>query len=228
MGLAAVLSCAVLGSLSLAVQRSTQPEPTAKAGAERSPWVMRLPAMQAVFVVMLGIGGVFGSMEIVTVGFASANGSRGASGLLLAIWGVSSLVSGLVYGALTIRIPLHRRFPLAVAAFALGLLPLTLAGDLLTLTPLLILAGVSMSWAMIIAIEVIQRVVPETSLTEGIAWSSGGTGFGMTLGSTAGGWVIDAFGADRGYIVPAAFGVLGLLIALISRRIIKAGCEPCA
>lgn len=225
MGLAAVLGCAVTGTLALAVQRSTQPDPTAGAGGERPAWVMRLPAMRRVFVIMLGIGGVFGSMEIVTVGFASAEGSRGTSGLLLAAWGFSSLLSGLVYGAVTVRTPLHRRFTLAVAAFALGLPPLMLADDLRTLIPLLVVAGVSMSLAMIIAIEVVQRVVPETSLTEGIAWSSGGTSFGMTLGSTVGGWAIDDFGARHGYAVPAAFGCVGFLVVLVSRRTLKAGCE---
>ncbi|WP_328383844.1 MFS transporter [Streptomyces sp. NBC_00400] len=223
-GLGAVLGCAVLGTLSLAVQRSTQPEPSAHTGKAAPVGVMRLPAMRLLFAVMLGIGGVFGSMEIIVVGFATEQGSRGASGLLLGVWGVSSLLAGLVYGVAKVRTPLHRRFTWAVLGFAAGLLPLLLAGNLLTLSLLLLVAGPSMSLAMVIGMEVIEQVVPEASLTEGIAWSSGGTGFGMTIGSAAGGWAVDALGAGRAFGVPAACAVAGLLIVLAGRRTLAAGC----
>ncbi len=222
-GLTAMLCCAVGGTLALAPQRGTQPEPSAPAGTGGGPGAMRFPAMRTLFTAMLGVGGVFGSMEIVTVGYASAHGSRGASGLLLGIWGVSSMVAGLVYGAARISAPLHRRFVAAVAVFAAGLLPLMLARGLPSLAVLLVIAGPAMSLVLVTGVEMVERVVPAASLTEGIAWSSGGIGFGMTAGSLTGGWSLDTLGAAHGYAVPAAFGMLALVVVLAGHGTLRAG-----
>lgn len=223
-GLAAVLGCALSGTLALAAQRATEPEPALDAPARGTAKVMRLPAMRTLFAVMLGVGGVFGSMEIVTVGFASHEGHRGSSGLLLSLWAISSLVTGLVYGAVTVRAALHRRFELAVAAFALGMTPLLLARSILGLSLLLVVAGLAMSVTLVTAMEVVERVVPRASLTEGISWYSGGIGLGMTLGGAAGGWAVDRLGAVHAFSAPAAFGTFALVMALSRRHVLRDAC----
>jgi hypothetical protein len=45
-------------------------------------------------------------------------GTKGFSGLLLGVWGASSALAGLGYGALKGRMLLHRRLAISVALFA--------------------------------------------------------------------------------------------------------------
>jgi hypothetical protein len=51
-----------------------------------------------------------------------------------------------------------------------------------------------------------------------MTWTSTGLSVGVALGSSAGGWVIDAAGAKAGYGVPAAAGALAALVAILGSR----------
>ncbi|MFI6043647.1 MFS transporter [Nocardia sp. NPDC051321] len=223
-GLIAVISCAVVGALSLALQKSTQP-PSGLAAGRRTTNAIQLPAMRVLFVIALGIGGVFGSMDIVTIGFVTAAGNRTAGGVLLGIWSAASLIAGLMYGARAVQWTLHRRYAWSVAAFAIGLLPLMLAHSLLSLAFLLIIAGLAMSLVLVIGVEIIERVIPAASITEGLALNSGGIGLGITLGSVVGGWTLDNIGTRFGYTVPSAFGLLSLIALTVGYRVVRGGCE---
>lgn len=218
-GLAAVLACAVAGSLALAVQRATQPDPVPAGAGSGRTGVIRLPALQVLVLAEVAIGGVFGSMEIVTVGYATAHHARALSGLLLGMWGVGSLAAGLVFGALRSRLPLGRRLLVTVAAFAAALLPLPLVRGIPSLAGLLLLAGLAMAPAVITGMEVVQRVAPPDQLTEALSWALAGVGIGMTAGSLAGGWAVDHL--DNVYAVPAASALLAAAVVIAGFRLLR-------
>ena len=46
---------------------------------------------------------MFGAAEVTTVAFADEHGSKSASGLLLALWALGSLLAGAITGAVTFR-----------------------------------------------------------------------------------------------------------------------------
>src|SRR5579875_2894132 len=144
-GLVAVLSCALGGTLALAAQRSTEPAPAGRpaAGHRRAGNALRMPALQALYSARFCAGAVFGAMPVSIIAFATAHHGRAFSGLLLGLYGLTSLVAGLGYGALREHMALHRRLLVCVVLFAAGYLPLLAAGGLLSLAALLPLAGVA-------------------------------------------------------------------------------------
>ncbi|MDQ1740024.1 MAG: hypothetical protein QOE53_1676 [Pseudonocardiales bacterium] len=216
-GLLTVLGCAVVGTLALAAQRASQPEPHHTA-TPRGQGVMRLVAMRLIFVVVLGLGAMIGSVEIITIARATQLGHRGLTGLLLGLFGIGSLVAGLLYGALPIRIPLVRQLVIVMTAAALVCVPLLFASSLAILGPLLALAGVALSPATITANEIVQRAVPATAFTEGTFWLTTAMAFGMTAGNLLGGVAVThRFAGNHPYLVPVLFGA-GVAAAVILGR----------
>ncbi|HEX4729453.1 MAG TPA: hypothetical protein VH298_16715 [Jatrophihabitans sp.] len=217
-GLLTVLGCAVVGTLALAAQRGSQPEPH-HTPTRRGEGVMRLTAMRLVFLVVLGQGMIIGSVEIITIARASQLGHRHLTGLLLGLYGIGSLLAGLLYGALPIRTEPVRRLALVMSAATLLLVPLLFAGDLLSLAPLLAIAGATLSPAVITANEIVQRMVPPSAFTEGTFWLTTAMAFGMTVGNVTGGLAVaHRFAGNHLYLVPALFGLVAAGIALLARR----------
>jgi MFS family permease len=180
---------------------------------------MRLTAMRLVFLVVLGQGMIIGSVEIITIARASQLGHRHLTGLLLGLYGIGSLLAGLLYGALPIRTEPVRRLALVMSAATLLLVPLLFAGDLLSLAPLLAIAGATLSPAVITANEIVQRMVPASAFTEGTFWLTTAMAFGMTVGNVTGGLAVaHRFAGNHLYLVPALFGLVAAGIALLARR----------
>jgi MFS family permease len=224
-GLAAVLTCALGGTLALAAQRSTQPEPAGRAaGARDAGNSLRIPALQALYAARFCAGVVFGAMPVSLIAFATAHHGRAFSGLFLGLYGVTSLVAGLGYGALKEQMPLHRRLIVCATLFAAGGLPLLAAPGLLSLIGLLPLAGVAMAPATVTAMEVMQRVAPPAMLTQTISWDATAIAFGMTAGSFLAGAAIAPLGADYAFVVPVCAGLLGLIAVLAGSKPIRAAC----
>jgi MFS family permease len=222
-GLAAVVVCGVGGTLALAVQRGTEPEPAGTA-AKRTTSSLRLPALRVLYSSRFCVGGVFGSVPVATVAFATAHGHRGQSGLLLGLWGVTSLVGGLVYGAVEARASLPRRLLVTVLLFAVGGLPLLAVRGIVSVALALALAGIAMAPATVSAMEVMQRVVPSTMLTETISWDGTVLALGMTAGTMASGAVVGQVPSDLAYVVPVGWGLLSLLLVAAGRGTIGSAC----
>jgi MFS family permease len=224
-GLAAVLTCALGGTLALAAQSSTEPEPADRAASGRSAGnSLRIPALQAVYAARFCVGAVFGAMPVSVIAFATAHGGRAFSGLLLGLYLVTSLVAGLAYGALKEQMPLHRRLIVCATLFAAGGIPLLAARGLPSLVGLLPLAGVAMAPATVTAMEVMQRVAPPAMLTQTISWDTTAVAFGMTAGSFLAGATIAPLGADYAFLVPVCAGLLGLVTVLAGTKPIRAAC----
>jgi MFS family permease len=228
-GLAAILACALGGTLALAVQRGTEPAPARlPAGGRRPASSLRVPALRSLYAVRFCTGGVFGAMPVAVVAFATAHHGRALSGLTLAAWGASSAVAGLGYGALKAHTFLHRRLVGSVVLFAVGGIPLLAARSLPALAALLLLAGLAMAPATVNAMEVMQRVVPPAVLTETISWDATSIAFGMTAGSFLAGAAAGMLGIDYVFLVPACSGLLALLAVLAGGRRIRTACLAAA
>jgi MFS family permease len=223
-GLAAVLTCALGGTLALAAQRGTEPEPAGRVADGVVGNSLRIPALQALYAARFCVGAVFGAMPVSLIAFATAHHGRAFSGLFLGLYGVTSLIAGLGYGALKEQMPLHRRLVVSVTLFAAGGIPLLAARGLFSLVGLLPLAGVAMAPATVTAMEVMQRVVPPARLTQTISWDTTAIAFGMTAGSFLAGATIAPLGADYAFVVPACAGLLSLIAVLAGSKPIRAAC----
>ncbi|OIJ87847.1 MFS transporter [Streptomyces colonosanans] len=203
------------GMLLFTARRSTEPPPSRHTTAAPP---LRAPGMPPLLLGLLATGGVFGSMEVVTISFADAQGHRSAAGVVLALQAAGSCVAGLVYGALKPSGPTERRYPWCLAAMAaLMALPLLAArttGSLVILAPALLIAGMATAPTMVTATTLVQQRTPEGRLNEGMTLAVTGLLGGIACGSAAGGWMAERLSPVAGFALPTAAAALALLIAL--------------
>jgi predicted MFS family arabinose efflux permease len=93
-----------------------------------------------------------------------------------------------------------------------------LAGNLFGLAAAVLLAGLFFAPTLIVAMALVERLVPASQLTEGMTWLLAGLNVGVALGAVASGQVVDGLGASAGFQVALAAGALVLLVALWGYR----------
>lgn len=210
------------GVLLFAAQRGTEPPPRGHtADKEKSPLHARgMPVLLAAF---LATGAVFGSMEVVTIAYADAQGHKAAAGVILALQAAGSCAAGLLYGAVGYGAvgpsgSAHRRHVLCAAAMAalmtLPLLAATLTGSLLVLAGALLVAGMATAPTMVTGMSLIQQRTPEGRLNEGMTLAVTGLLGGIACGAAAGGWVVEHLSPAGGYAVPVTAACCALLLSI--------------
>ena len=211
-GLAVAAATGLVGGLALAGQQRTAPPVRAVDDtAPRVPirWAVLLPLCVAA----AGSGSMFGAGEVVTVAFASEQGERSASGVLLAVWACASLISGFVVGAVDTKTAPLRRFRIASLVLTAAMAPLVVVPSVLLAGLTLFLAGFAISPMLVAQMSLIEQVVPRERLTEGMSWFSMGMAAGVALGGAASGWVVDHHGASLAYLVPIASAGIAAAVA---------------
>jgi MFS family permease len=154
------------------------------------------------------VGGIFGSFEVVTVAFAQEQDATSATGVLLAIYAFGSLLAGLVYGSLRSPRFHGRRMTHMLTAMAVVTVGFPIAPNVTALAVVAFLAGLSVSPVLISGTALVERIIPNAQLTEGITWTSTGMALGLALATPASGAIIDAQGAHIAYLVTAGCAIL--------------------
>jgi MFS family permease len=212
----AALGLLVLGVWALTAQRGTEPQvqlrPNGTGGAGS---VIRLANVRLLTLLMVAMGIIVGTVDIVSVALSEQLGQPAAASLVLAAYAVGSFLAGLVFGAMRLRTPLHRLLLLGGLATAITTLPLMLAGSIPTLATMVLVAGLFFAPTMIVAMTLVERLVPEHQLTEGMTWLLAGLNVGVALGAVASGQIVDDAAAQAGFAVALGAGVLVLLLALL-------------
>ncbi|MCN9239212.1 MFS transporter [Streptomyces sp. RY43-2] len=203
------------GMLVFTAQRATEPPPSRDT---RSAPPLRARGMPPLLLGLMATGAIFGAMEVITVAFADAQGSRSAAGPVLALQAAGSCAAGLAFGALKPSGPAERRYLWCLAAMtALMTLPLLAArttGSLLALAPALLLAGMATAPTMVTAMTLVQRRTPEGRLNEGMTLAVTALLGGIACGSATGGWTAEHLSPTTGFLLPPTAATLALLIAL--------------
>ncbi|TIL47420.1 MFS transporter [Mesorhizobium sp.] len=205
------------GSTALVLQRSTEPRVRPVDQGSRGS-AIRLRPVQIITLALIFIGATFATTEVSTVAITKELGQPGAASLVIGVYALGSFVVGIVLGALNLKTPLQIQLAIAIAIIALATLPLLLADTVPLLALAVFVSGVAISPTFITAFGLIERRVPEAMLTEGVTWVMTGIGIGMALGSFAAGWVVDAFGAQSGFLVSVAAGAIALVTVLAGQR----------
>ncbi|RUV54194.1 MFS transporter [Mesorhizobium sp. M5C.F.Ca.IN.020.29.1.1] len=216
------------GSTAFILQRSTEPRVRPVDQGSRGS-AIRLRPVQIITLALIFIGATFATTEVSTVAITKALGQPGAASLVIGVYALGSFVVGIIIGALNLKTPLQIQLAIAIAIIALTTLPLLVADTVPLLALAVFVSGVAISPTFITAFGLIERRVPEAMLTEGVTWVMTGIGIGMALGSFAAGWVVDAFGAQSGFLVSVAAGAIALVIVLLGMRsLATADCDTSA
>jgi len=225
---APVVASAVLVSLGatlLLVQRGTEPPAT---GVRRtgSGHPLRRMGVPSVLVVLVAIGGVFGSVDVATVALADEAGQRAVAGLILAAYAAGSMASALVLGsrsgsASDDRLP--RQLLIASLALLVVTLPLLLRPTLLALGLLVLLAGLAVSPVLITGFSLVEALVLPTQITEGLSWAISAIGLGVAASAAGTGWLVDRAGPQAGFLVTLGSAVLVAVVAVAGRGRVRRG-----
>lgn len=206
-----------VGVFALVMQRRTEPPLVAAGSAiSGSGSVIRMTSVQLLTLLMVAMGVIVGTVDIVSVAFAEQLGRPAAASLVLSAYAAGSCVSGLLYGSLRLKTPLHRLLWLGGLATAATTLPLILVTNLTALAMALLMAGLFFAPTMIVAMSLVERQVSENQLTEGMTWLLAGLNVGVALGAVIAGQVVDNAGARAGSYVALCAGAGVVLMALLS------------
>jgi MFS family permease len=178
---------------------------------DRAPTpVIRIRGMQVLALAFVGLGALYGAVEVGLVAFAEEQGRPGAASVLVGLFAGGSLVGAVAYGARTWRSPVSRRATIAFAWLWLATVPIAFAPGLGWSAVAILVAGVAISPGEIAAFTLVEQLVPEGARTEGFTWILAAISAGAALGVALAGIAIDADGARAGLLVAVGGGALAV------------------
>ncbi|PAZ14592.1 MFS transporter [Streptomyces sp. SA15] len=221
-GLVTEASLTLLGGLLFAAQKNTQPSVTGGTGeharVERAS-ALRVPGVRVLIVAFLGIGSVFGGMQVSLAAFTESIGEPGLNGVLYGTFAAGNMLSGLVCGAIAWKAAPQQRLVVGYTALALTASGLLAAHSVLLLAGLGLLVGMCIAPTLITGYTLVESLVPAGARTEAFTWLTGAVALGQAAAVTVAGQLEDRFRDGAGFLVPMGGTLLALatLLALRSR-----------
>ncbi|GAA1918378.1 MFS transporter [Streptomyces durmitorensis] len=213
----------LVGGLLFAAQKSTQPKPASREEHARVEHVsaLRIPGVRVLIVTFLGIGAVFGGMQVSLAAFTESIGEPGLNGVLYGTFAAGNMLSGLVCGAIAWKIAPQRRLLVGYAALTLMASGLWAAHSVVLLAGLGLLVGVCIAPALITGYTLVDRLVDPSGRTEAFTWLTGAVALGQAAAVTVAGQLEDRFWDGAGFLVPLGGTALALavLVTLRSRLV---------
>jgi MFS family permease len=227
-GVGTAALCALAGSLWFASQRSTEPPlvatqvrlaPPAGSGTATGARVgparrgrLAAPGLVVLIPVYLFLGAMFVAIDLSTVDFATRSGHRPLAGFILGCYALGSATGGLWYGSRSWRAPAARRLAVTLSLTVAGVCTFWAMPNLLVLAPVIYLCGLTIAPTLIAGYSLLESTALPGRATEAMSWLSTGISVGLACGSTAVGFILDAFGPRWGYAFAAVAGVTATLI----------------
>ena len=210
-----------LGVFGLAAQKSTEPPPRIATVDQDGGSAILNGGVAALGLLLVTMGMIGGTISIGSVAFAESEGQPGMASMVLTAYAVSSLIAGLGFGALRLGVPLPRLLLLGFLATAASTVPFVLVGNVTALAVAVFVSGLFWAPTMIVATALVERLVPEARLTEGLTWLMSGLSIGSAIGSALTGQVVDAHGAQNAFGAAIAAGIAILLLAPFVQSVIS-------
>ncbi|MER6405529.1 MFS transporter [Streptomyces viridosporus] len=221
-GLVTEAALTLVGGLLFAAQRGTQPKTSAdgRARVEHAS-ALRVPGVRVLIVTFLGIGSVFGGMQVSLAAFTESIGEPGLNGVLYGVFAAGNMVSGIACGAIAWKAAPQRRLVIGYAALAVTASALWTSQSALLLAGLGLLVGMSIAPSLITGYTLVEDLVPAGARTEAFTWLTGAVALGQAAAVTIAGQLEDRLWDGAGFLVPMGGTVLALatLLALRSRLV---------
>jgi Major Facilitator Superfamily len=208
---AAVGACAVFGLAGTLVFALTSASRTWRPTGTRPPGragALAHRGMLALLGILALVGLSFAIIEVAVPALCEREGSARAAGLVLGLWGLGSLVGGVLYGRSAAPADPAARFAWLLAALAVGTVPLVLASGIASLAGLMFVAGLAIAPSLAAAMGLVGELAPSGTVTEAFTWLGTAIGVGFAAGGALGGAVVQGSGAPAGFAA-AAVAVAG-------------------
>jgi MFS family permease len=212
-GLIAEATLTLAGGSLFAAQRRTAPVPGHMAvdSDVHHSSALSVPGVRALAIAFLGIGAVFGGMQVSITAFTAEVGRPGLSGVLYGTFAAGNMLAGVAYGAVTWRRSPQRRLLAGYAALALACVPLCAAQAVPVLGGLGLLVGLCIAPALITGYTLVDALAPAATRTEAFTWLTAAVALGQAAAVTVAGMLADHAGAHAGFTVP----LTGTAVALV-------------
>lgn len=221
-GLLTEASLTLVGGLLFAAQKGTQPEVAADRRTRvRHASALSVPGVRVLIVTFLGIGSVFGGMQVSLAAFSESIDRPALNGVLYGVFAAGNMLAGIACGAIAWKSAPQRRLLLGYAALALTASALWTADSALLLAGLGLLVGMCIAPALITGYTLVDDLVPAGARTEAFTWLTGAVALGQAAAVTVAGQLEDRLWDGAGFLVPMAGTLLALmtLLALRSRLV---------
>ncbi|WP_288381669.1 MFS transporter [uncultured Acinetobacter sp.] len=205
----------IIGVIILVLQRATEPQlDDLNTHLPNSGSIIQLANIRLLTLLMLSMGVIVGTVDIVSVAFAEAVSQPAAASLVLCAYALGSCISGLWFGALKLSMPLHRLLLCVGIATAIATIPLAWINSIAILTCVVFVAGIFFAPTMIVAMSLVERLVPKHRLTEAMTWLLAGLNIGVALGAASAGQMLDRYGLEYGFLIALSAGAIVFILAL--------------
>ncbi|MFP3496582.1 MFS transporter [Pseudomonas sp. SIMBA_059] len=205
------------GVITFVLQRATEP-PVHEHQSHHGRWLIASPSVLILMVLLLAMGVIVGVVDVVSVAFAQQQGQPAAASIVLSVYAIGSCLAGLAFGAFKRKAPLPRQFLFCGVATALSTLPLLLVSNIPGLALTVFVSGLFFAPTLIVSMALVEQIVPPSRLTEGMTWLITGLSIGVAMGAASSGWMIDHYGATRGFWVALMAGAVVLCAAVSGYR----------
>jgi MFS family permease len=219
-GLVTEAALTLLGGLLFAAQKRTQPVVGSRGGdgdggdgghARVAPVpALRVPGVRVLIVAFLGIGSVFGGMQVSLAAFTESIGEPGLNGVLYGVFAAGNMLSGVICGAIAWKVAPRRRLLVGYTALAVTASGLWTAHSVLLLAGLGLLVGMCIAPALITGYTLVENLVPAGARTEAFTWLTGAVALGQAAAVTVAGQAEDRLWDGAGFLVPMGGTVLAL------------------
>ncbi|WP_149180143.1 MFS transporter [Streptomyces sp. TRM49041] len=225
-GLAAEAFLTLAGGLFFAAQKRTQPahgQSAPASGRQQRASALPAPGVRVLAVAFLGIGSVFGGMQVSLTAFTEEIGNPGVNGLLYGLFAAGNMLAGIAVGAIAWKTGPRRRLILGYAALTAAASLLWSAQSVALLGVLGLVVGLCIAPALITGYTLVESLVPASARTEAFTWLTGAVALGQAAAVTVAGRLADGYGSAAGFLVPLGGTALALatLVALRSRLVAR-------
>jgi len=184
------------------------------AGPLRSPAVVTIVAAQPLVAI------AFAHLQVAVTAHAERLGVPAASGVLLGVWTLGSLLGGLLNGTVAWDATPRRRLLTLAAALAAAFTPLALTPGLVTFGLLLVVAGLPIAPYLAACYTIVGRAAPPGTATEAFTWVATGFLIGLAAGSAISGVVVQTAGPDAAFATATAvLATAAVLLAIRARTL---------
>jgi hypothetical protein len=216
---AALGACAVFlvaGDLAFAAHRVSRAwRPHAERAAGRTG-ALRAGGMRVLLAVFALCGLAVGAIEVAVPAALDGLGHRDLTGVVLALWGVGSMLGGLAIGHAGAPADPPRRLALLLGAWGAAHAAVGAGGSPAALALLLLVAGATIAPTFVCANGMLDGLAPPGTLTEAFTWTSTGMVAGVAAGSALGGAIVEAASPAAAMALLGGGGVAAALLVRAS------------
>jgi MFS family permease len=169
-------------------------------------------------IALTGVG--IGAIEVGLPALALHAGSRPASGLLLALWSLGSMVGGLWYGARVWSSSLTHRYKLFLFGAIICTAPLIIARSIPEGIAASLLAGLMIAPMFSCQYALVARAAPRGAETEAFTWVTASLVAGLATGSAIAGAAIGLAGVSAPFVFSCLATSVAAMMALRTRELV--------